>query len=67
MPLGPERGGYSIRGITKSVSLTVEDLSEPSNAPWGHERLGLSGSAKAPWRMKVLRSRLQTRATIPCG
>jgi polyisoprenoid-binding protein YceI len=39
-------GNLTIRGITKSVTLTVEDLSKPSNDPWGHKRIGLSGSTK---------------------
>lgn len=39
-------GDLTIRNITKSVILTVEDLSKPSNDPWGHRRIGLTGSTK---------------------
>jgi polyisoprenoid-binding protein YceI len=28
------------------VTLTVEDVSEPSKDPWGNQRIGLSGSAR---------------------
>jgi polyisoprenoid-binding protein YceI len=39
-------GDLTIRGVTKSVTLSVNDVSEPSNDPWGNERIGLSGSTK---------------------
>jgi polyisoprenoid-binding protein YceI len=39
-------GDLTIHGVTKSVTLTVEDLSEPSVDPWGNHRIGLSGSTK---------------------
>jgi polyisoprenoid-binding protein YceI len=39
-------GDLTIRGVTKSVTLAVEDLSEPSKDPWGNLRIGLSGSTK---------------------
>jgi polyisoprenoid-binding protein YceI len=39
-------GDLTIRGITKSVTLTVEDVSGPSKDPWGNQRIGLSASAK---------------------
>jgi polyisoprenoid-binding protein YceI len=39
-------GDLTIRGVTKSVTLSVNDVSEPSNDPWGNQRIGLSGSAK---------------------
>jgi polyisoprenoid-binding protein YceI len=39
-------GDLTIRGITKSVSLSVNDLSEPSKDPWGNQRIGLSGTTK---------------------
>jgi polyisoprenoid-binding protein YceI len=39
-------GDLTIRGVTKSVTLSVNDLSEPSKDPWGNQRIGLSGSAK---------------------
>ena len=39
-------GDLTIRGVTKSVTLSVNDLSEPSKDPWGNLRIGLSGSAK---------------------
>jgi len=39
-------GDLTIHGITKPVTLAVEDVSEPSKDPWGNHRIGLSGSAK---------------------
>jgi polyisoprenoid-binding protein YceI len=39
-------GDLTIRGVTKSVTLSVNDLSQPSKDPWGNQRIGLSGSAK---------------------
>ena len=39
-------GDLTIRGVTKSVILSVNDVSEPSKDPWGNQRIGLSGSAK---------------------
>jgi polyisoprenoid-binding protein YceI len=39
-------GDLTIRGVTKSVTLNVNDVSEPSKDPWGNLRIGLSGSAK---------------------
>jgi polyisoprenoid-binding protein YceI len=39
-------GDLTIHGITKSVTLSVDDVSEPSNDPWGNQRIGLSGFAK---------------------
>jgi polyisoprenoid-binding protein YceI len=39
-------GDLTRRGVTKSVTLSVNDVSEPSNDPWGNERIGLSGSTK---------------------
>jgi polyisoprenoid-binding protein YceI len=39
-------GDLTIRGVTKSVTLTVTDVSEPSTDPWGNVRIGLSGSTK---------------------
>ena len=39
-------GDLTIRGVTKSVTLTVNDVSDPSKDPWGNQRIGLSGSAK---------------------
>ena len=39
-------GDLTIRGVTKSVTLAVNDLSEPSKDPWGNQRIGLSASAK---------------------
>jgi len=37
-------GDLTIRGVTKSVTLTVNDVSESSKDPWGNLRIGLSGS-----------------------
>jgi len=39
-------GDLSIRGVTKSVILSVDDVSAPSKDPWGNQRIGLSGLAK---------------------
>ena len=39
-------GDLTIHGVTKSVVLNVEDVSEPSKDPWGNHRIGLSGSTK---------------------
>ena len=38
-------GDLTIRGMTKSVILSVRDLSQPSKDPWGNQRIGLSASA----------------------
>ncbi len=40
------RGDLTIRGVTKSVTLSVDDVSVPSKDPWGNQRIGLSASAK---------------------
>jgi polyisoprenoid-binding protein YceI len=39
-------GELTIHGVTKTVTLSVEDVSEPSKDPWGNQRIGLSGSTK---------------------
>ena len=39
-------GDLTIHGVTKSVTLTVEDVSQPSKDPWGNWRIGLFASAK---------------------
>ena len=39
-------GDLTIRGVTKSISLTVEDVTKPIIDPWGNLRLGLSSAAK---------------------
>jgi polyisoprenoid-binding protein YceI len=39
-------GDLTIRGVAKSVILSVNDLSRPANDPLGNQRIGLSGSAK---------------------
>ncbi len=39
-------GNLTIRGVSKSVTLAVEDVSQPSKDPWGNTRIGLSGSTK---------------------
>lgn len=39
-------GDLTIRGVTKSVTLNVDDVSGPSKDPWGNQRIGLSASAK---------------------
>ena len=39
-------GDLTIHGVTKPVTLAVEDVSEPSKDPWGNHRIGLSASVK---------------------
>jgi polyisoprenoid-binding protein YceI len=39
-------GDLTIRGVTNLVTLSVNELSEPSKDPWGNLRIGLSGSTK---------------------
>ncbi|HEX4757816.1 MAG TPA: YceI family protein [Terracidiphilus sp.] len=39
-------GDLTMHGVTKSVTLSMEDISEPSKDPWGNHRIGISGSAK---------------------
>ena len=39
-------GDLTIRSVTKSVTLSVDDVSGPSKDPWGNQRIGLSASAK---------------------
>jgi polyisoprenoid-binding protein YceI len=39
-------GDLTIHGITKPVTLAVEDVSEPSKDPWGNQRIGLSATTK---------------------
>jgi len=39
-------GDLTIHGVAKAVTLTVEDVSEPSKDPWGNHRIGLSATTK---------------------
>ena len=39
-------GELTLHGVTKSVTLAVEDVSEPAKDPWGNQRIGLSASTK---------------------
>jgi polyisoprenoid-binding protein YceI len=39
-------GDFTLHGITKQITLAVEDISEPSKDPWGNQRIGLSASTK---------------------
>lgn len=39
-------GDLTIHGVTKSVILAIEDVSQPAKDPWGNQRIGLSGSTK---------------------
>ena len=39
-------GDLTIRGATKSATLSAIDVSDPSKYPWGNQRIGLSASAK---------------------
>jgi polyisoprenoid-binding protein YceI len=43
-------GDLTIRGVTKSVSLSVDDVSGPSKDPWGNQRIGLSATGKVDRR-----------------
>ncbi len=39
-------GDLTIRDVTKPVTLTVEEVSEPTKDPWGNTRIGLTATAK---------------------
>jgi len=39
-------GDLTIHGVTESVTLSVNDVSEPSTDPWGNRRVGLAASTK---------------------
>ncbi len=39
-------GELTIHGVTKTVTLNVEDVSQPSKDPWGNHRIGLTATAK---------------------
>jgi polyisoprenoid-binding protein YceI len=39
-------GDLTLHGVTKSITLVVEDVSEPSKDPWGNQRIGLSAATK---------------------
>jgi polyisoprenoid-binding protein YceI len=39
-------GDLTIHGVTRPVTLAVEEFSEPSKDPWGNHRIGLSASTK---------------------
>ena len=39
-------GDLTIRGVSKSITLSLEDVSMPSKDPWGNHRIGLSGTTK---------------------
>jgi polyisoprenoid-binding protein YceI len=39
-------GDLTIHGVTKSVTLAVEDVSSPTKDPYGNLRIGLSASTK---------------------
>ena len=39
-------GDLTIHGVTQSVTLAVEGLSEPTKDPWGNLRIGLSATTK---------------------
>lgn len=39
-------GDLTIHGVTKTVVLKIEDVSQPSKDPWGNHRVGLTGSTK---------------------
>jgi len=39
-------GDLTIRGVTRPVTLTVEEVSEPAKDPWGNTRIGLTATAK---------------------
>lgn len=39
-------GDLSIHGVTRNVTLQVEELSAPTKDPWGNTRIGLSANVK---------------------
>jgi polyisoprenoid-binding protein YceI len=39
-------GDLTIRDVTKSVILDVDDVSDPAKDPWGNRRIGLSASTR---------------------
>ncbi len=39
-------GELTMRGVTKEITLEVEDLSNPGKDPWGNTRIGTSAKAK---------------------
>jgi len=39
-------GDLTIHGVTRPVTLNVEEVSEPAKDPWGNTRIGLSATAK---------------------
>lgn len=39
-------GDLTIHGVTKPVTFTVVELSEPSKDPWGNQRIGIEASTK---------------------
>lgn len=39
-------GDLTMHGVTKPVTFTVEELSEPSKDPWGNQRIGIEASTK---------------------
>jgi polyisoprenoid-binding protein YceI len=39
-------GDLTIRGVTRPVTLTVDEVSEPAKDPWGNTRIGLTATAK---------------------
>jgi polyisoprenoid-binding protein YceI len=43
-------GDLTIRGVTKSITLSVNDVSAPSKDPWGNQRIGLSATGKVDRR-----------------
>jgi polyisoprenoid-binding protein YceI len=43
-------GDLTIRGVTKSVTLSVNDVSSPAKDPWGNQRIGLSATGKVDRR-----------------
>jgi polyisoprenoid-binding protein YceI len=39
-------GDFTLHGVTRPITLKVEDISAPSKDPWGNQRIGLSASTK---------------------
>jgi polyisoprenoid-binding protein YceI len=39
-------GDLTMHGVTKTVTFTVEEVSEPAKDPWGNLRIGLSATTK---------------------
>jgi polyisoprenoid-binding protein YceI len=57
----------TIRGVTKSVTLAMEDVSMPSNDPWEHQGIALSGSAKVNRKDEHMWNTALESGVVPVG